>query len=415
MWTTFSALLNGAALYPFDIKEQGVADLATWLNTEDITIYISAATIFRHFVRTLTGEDFLKLRLIKLGGEPVRKSDVELYKEYFSPRCVLVNVLSSTETGNFSHYFIDKQTEITTNIVPVGYAVEDMEVLLLDEAGGEVRRGYMGEIAIKSRYLSPGYWRKPGHTRAAFSSVRGSDERIYRTGDLGRMRADGCLEHLGRKDFQVKIRGFRVELGEIEAVLGEHPAVQETALASRKDVSGDNSLVAYLVPAPGQAPTTGELRGYLREHLPEHMVPSRLVFLDTLPLTPMGKVDRRALPAPEPARSEPEASSVGPRSPIEEALAGIWEDVLHLPRVSIDDDFFELGGHSLLAMQVMTRINLHFGVELAPRTLFAAPTVAGLALAITQAQAEAEPHIHQMLDEVEQVRDYSIQEFPQGR
>ena len=208
----FGALLNGAALYGFELKQEGAAGLANWLIQEELTICHFVPTLFRHFARTLTGnEGFPKVRLIHIASEPVRNKDVELYKRHFSPECILVVRLGSTETLTVRMRFIDHQTQTVGSIVPVGYAVEDKEALLLDAQGQEVGMNQIGEIAIKSRYLSPGYWQRPDLTAAAFRPPpEGEDERTYLMGDLGRFHPDGCLEYLGRKDFQVKIRGHSV-------------------------------------------------------------------------------------------------------------------------------------------------------------------------------------------------------------
>ena len=195
----FGALLNGATVCPVNVKEEGLAPLANWLIQEDITIYHWVPTAFRHFLETLTGaEQFPKLRLIVLGSEPVSPRDVERYKAHFAHSCLFVNRLGTTETADARLYFIDQETPIPDSMVPVGYAVEDMEVVLLDDSGQEAGFNRIGEIAIKSRYLSPGYWRRPELTRVAFQSdPQGGSERIYRTGDLGRLLPDGCLVHLG--------------------------------------------------------------------------------------------------------------------------------------------------------------------------------------------------------------------------
>jgi amino acid adenylation domain-containing protein len=380
----FGALLNGATVCPVNVKEEGLTHLANWLIQEDITIYHWVPTAFQHFIETLTGaETFPKLRLIVLGSEPVSPRVVELYKAHFLQSCIFVNRLGTTETADARLYFINKETPITHSIVPVGYAVEDMEVLLLDDAGEEVGLNQIGEIAIKSRYLSPGYWRRPDLTRAAFQSdPQGGSERIYRTGDLGRLLADGCLVHLGRKDFQVKVRGHRIEVAEIEMALLDLGSIKETVVVALEDTPGDTRLVAYIVANQGQAPMVGDLRRSLKERLPEYMVPAAFVFLDALPLMPNGKVDRRALPAPGSARPALEDAFVAPRTPVEEAVAGIWAQVLGLEQVGIQDNFFELGGHSLLATRIMSRVRRAFRVELPLHRFFEAPTVAELAQAI---------------------------------
>ncbi len=242
----FSALLNGASLHLLDIKAEGLTQMANWLIEHEITIYCSVPTLFQHFIDTLTGKErFHNLRLIKLIGEPVYKKHVELYKQHFPERCIFVNRLGSTETGSIRWNFIDKKTQINGIRVPVGYPVEDNEILLLDEAGKEVGINNIGEIAVKSRYLSPGYWKRPDLTRAVFlHDPEGGDKRIYRTGDLGRILTDGCLQHLGRKDFQVKIRGHRIEVSEIEMALMDLPVVKEAVVMARENQSGDKPLVA---------------------------------------------------------------------------------------------------------------------------------------------------------------------------
>jgi amino acid adenylation domain-containing protein len=230
-----SALLNGASLHPLDIKRDGLAQVADLLIEQEITIYNSVPTVFRYFADTLTGEEeFPNLRLIIMMGEPVYRRDVELYKKHFPPGCIFVNRLGSTETGSIRWYFVDRETQITGSNVPVGHLVEGNEILLLDEAGNRADFDEVGEIAVKSRYLSPGYWQRPDLTQAAFlPDPEGGDERIYRTGDLGRMQPDGCLEHLGRIDFQVKFKGYRIEVAEIEMVLLDLDAVLSGAGLAR--------------------------------------------------------------------------------------------------------------------------------------------------------------------------------------
>jgi amino acid adenylation domain-containing protein len=378
---TYGALLTGAAVYPFDVKKEGVAAVADWILQEGITTIAVVASTFRGFVSTLTGKErFPSLRLLALGSEPVYKSDVELYKKHFADDCVLAHAIGATETGIYRQYLIDKETEITDSILPVGYAVQGTEVLLLDDDGQPVGPDQIGEIAVKSRHFPIGYWRQPERTAAVFlPALDDPGVRIYRTGDLGRMLPDGCLFHLGRKDFQVKIRGYRVETAEVEQALLDLDAVKEAAVVGREDFPGDQRLVAYFVPSAARVLTVTELRRVLAAKLPDYMVPSAFVVLDALPLTGSGKVDRRALPAPGRARPDLETTFVEPRTPVEEVLAKIWGNLLALDTVGIHDGFFELGGHSLLATQLLSRTREAFQVEVPLRAFFEAPTVAGLA------------------------------------
>jgi amino acid adenylation domain-containing protein len=407
--TIYSALLNGASLYPFDIRIEGLTSLANWLIQNEITIYRSVPTVFRHFASTLTCEErFPKIRLIYLAGEPVYKKDVELYRKHFSEDCIFVNRLGTGEALTFRWYFIDKKTPIKGTHVPVGYAVPDKEVVLLGDVQQGADGSRIGEIAVKSEYLAPGYWKKIDLTQTVFlPDPEGGKSRIYRTGDLGRMLPDGCLVHLGRKDFQMKIRGYRIEIAEIEMALLDHVAIEEAVVRLWESRPGDQRLVAYLVHTGQKGLTVTELRRFLKEALPTYMIPSTFVMLDHLPLTPNGKLDRRALPAPDRVRPALDNPYVAPRTPMEETLAEIWARVLDLDQIGINDNFFELGGHSLLATQVISRVINTFRVKVPLRSLFQAPTVADMAVVIVQNQVEKaeSKDIDHMLTELETLSD----------
>ena len=379
----FAALLNGATLYPLDLKEDGFSHLEGWLNEEKITIYHSVPTVFRQFAEGLTGQSgFPDIRIVRLGGEPVYKRELDIYKEHFSKDCILVNRLGSSETGSLRLYFIDKETQVSGNLVPVGYAVPDNEVLLVDDAGNQIA-GDEAEIAVKTRYISPGYWGKPDLTEAVFlPTPAGGEERIYRTGDIGRMLPDGCLLHLGRKDFFVKVRGYRIEIDEIEMALRECPGIKEAVVVARSNNSGHEQLVAYFVPRVQPGPKVNELRRFLNAKLPNYMIPHAFVALDAIPLTDTRKVDRKALPDPGTSRPELTTAYVAPTTPIEKALTKIWAEVLSLDRVGIHDNFFDLGGHSLSATRIVSRVIAVFALQLPIRALFDSPTVAAMAVLI---------------------------------
>jgi amino acid adenylation domain-containing protein len=403
------ALLNGACVYPFDIKKEGLAGLADWLIQERITIFNGVVTAFRHLVATLSGnEQFPHLRLIKLVGEMVHAQDVELYQKYFSADCIFINSYGPNEAGHVCHYFVDKNTQVTTSSVPVGYPVDGKDIMVLDDEDHEVAPETIGQIAVRSRYLSPGYWRRPDLTRAKFRHVdSGALERIYFTGDLGRVDADGCLVLLGRQDFQVKIRGNRVEIAEVEMALLDLETVKEAVVVAREDASGQKRLVAYLVPATQPAPTVTSLRNGLADKLPDYMIPSAFVCLDALPVIGIGKVNRQALLDPGGSRPNLDTPFALPTNPNEELLAQIWAEVLALDRVGIHDSFFDLGGHSLAATRVVSRIIQEFQLEIPLQSLLRCPTVAELAAVINEHQGKkpGDAKLERLLKEVESLSD----------
>jgi len=412
---TFAALLNGAALYPFNMRQKGVADLPRWLNQEEITIYFSVPVVFRHFVSTLAGQEkFPHLRIIQLGSDLVTRRELEEYQKHFSADTILIIRLGATETGTLRRMYFNLESPLEETKSAVGYATEDADISLLDEEGEEEKCDAIGEIVVKSRYISPGYWRRPDLTREKFfSDPDGGDKRIYYTGDLGRLRSDGLLYHLGRKDFQLSIRGYRVEAGEIEAVLLAQDNVKEALVATGKAVTGadDDHLIAYIVPFEKPFPSTPVLLRASREKLPAFMVPSDFVFLESLPLTPNGKVDRLALPAPDNARPELDVAYAAPQADIEKQLAKIWGEVLSIEQVGIHDNFLDLGGHSLAASRVISRAIQTFRLELPVNALFDAPTVARMAVIVEQNRAKRvnDADLERMLREVETMTEEEAQ------
>ena len=277
--------------------------------------------------------------------------------------------------------------------------------MLLDDEGRDVGFHQIGEIAVRSRYLSPGYWCIPELTQAKFlPDPEGGGQRIYLTGDLGRMLPDGCLEHLGRKDFLVQIRGYKVDVAEIETALLDLPTIEQAVAMAQKDHHGNHRIVAYIVSAQ-QPPTITELRGFLKGKLPDYMLPASFVILDSLPQTPNGKVDRLALPAPGSGRPDLGNTFVPPRSPVENKLSEIWAAVLGLDQVGIQDNFLDLGGDSLLASQVIARVIKTCKVEVPLRSLWESPTIADMAVIIIQNQAKRvdQEQLDRMLTELEEL------------
>jgi amino acid adenylation domain-containing protein len=373
----FSALLNGAAVFPYDVRKQGMArHLADWLIREQLTMYHSVPMVFRSFLNG--GVRLPAIRVIRLEGDAASKTDVALYREHFGPECLLVNGLGTTETGIVRQFFMSPATPLPDGVVPIGYATEDMHAMLLDEAGREVGENVVGELAIRSKYLAAGYWKQPELTRGAFLPDA-DGERSYRTGDLGLRHPDGCLEYLGRKHSGPKIRGQRVEPAEVERALLSLEAVQDAAAVIREDTPGDPRLVAYLVPAGSASVTGATLRGRLAELLPAHLIPSRFVVLERLPLSANGKVDRKALPAPGAVRALLGTEFVAPSGVLEQQLATLWQEVLETEPIGATDNFFELGGDSLRAAALLTALEEMTGWFLLPTTVIEAPTIKELA------------------------------------
>ncbi|TDV43067.1 non-ribosomal peptide synthetase, partial [Actinophytocola oryzae] len=321
---------------------------------------------------------------LMVGGSAARGADLDRWRAAH-PGVSVVNHYGPTETTVGCTDYVIPDGEVSDGRpVPIGRPQDNVRVFVLDDRLRLVPPGVSGELYVAGTGVARGYLGRVRLTANRFVACPfGSGERMYRTGDVARWRADGNLEYLGRADDQVKIRGVRVEPAEVEVVLARHEAVAHVAAVARQDRSGEHQLVAYVVPA---APL-GDLREYLRERLPDYLVPAAVVTLPALPLTSSGKVDRAALPAPEFA----EAGRMLPRNPQEELLCGLFAEVLGLPEVGVADSFFDLGGHSLLATRLVSRVRAVFGVELSVRAVFEAPTVAGLAGRVGRAAGVRRP------------------------
>ena len=389
----FAALLNGATLCPFHVRSQGVEQLAGWLRAQRISVYHSVPTVFRHLVRAADGKNpFEHVRLVRLGGEPVLRSDVELHRQHCPANSRLMHSYSSTETGLITALMIDGRTALPGGRVPAGRAVRDAETFLLDEQGQPVPSGAAGRIAVRSAYLSQGYWRRPDATAEAFRTDKNKPQlRIFLTGDLGKILPDGSLEHLGRMDQMVKIRGLRVDLGEVEAALLATELAKEAAVTAPEEASGERRLAAYFVPREEADATPQNFRQALRVHLPEHMIPNDFVSLAKLPQTAGGKIDRRALPPPQHGIKSPSRRGAKPRDVIEGKLARIWESVLGVSQVGRRDDFFELGGTSLQSVEVLLHIEETFSVSLPSSALVEHSTIERLAAVIAGSAVAASP------------------------
>lgn len=317
------------------------------------------------------------------GGEPL---PADLARSLHGCGAELWNLYGPTETTIWSTAARIAEGEAIT----IGRPIANTEIHLLSSHLRPVPLGAVGELYIGGEGLAHGYLRRPDLTAERFVPHPFSDEvgaRLYRTGDLARYLPDGRLQCLGRVDHQIKLRGFRIELGEIEAVLGADPALRAAVVHVHEDASGDRRLVGYVIPADGARPTIPELRARLKETLPEYMVPSVFEFMTAFPLTPNGKVDRNALPAPAGDRSELAADFVMARDPVEQKVAAVWQEVLGLPRVGVKDNFFDLGGHSLLLVKVHVRLQQIFAREISIIDLFRLPTIESLAQLLNRESA----------------------------
>ena len=400
----FQSLLNGASLYPFDIKSEGTLRLPAWLNEEQITVFHSPPVVFRQLAETLSGHEKIStLRLINLSGAPVSKLDIDLYRGHFLPKAVLEISMGSTETHTFSSFVVNQDFKFPDRGVPVGYPRPGREVLIVDENGNTLEPGQVGEIAVRSRYLNLPFAHDPNTTIDNFNfDPKAGGERIYLTGDLGRMMPDGFLIHVGRKDFVSKVRGYRVSLVEIEEALLDHSGVMEAAVVAWDNDAGEKQLAAYVVPRNDSILTVREIANFLRAKLPTYMIPSTFMFLKNLPQT-NGKVDRRALPRPRRMRPRLGNAYAAPRNESEQQLVGLWQDVLDIRPIGIHDNFFDLGGHSLAASRIISRVIRLFQLELPLKALFESPTVAEMAAVIDEHQKNrlTEEELERILTELE--------------
>jgi amino acid adenylation domain-containing protein len=349
------------------------------------------------------------VRVVNLAGEALNKQLVdEIYNN--SSVQVVRNLYGPSEDTTYSTF----EVVARGNEVTIGRPISNSQVYLLDAQMQPVPVGVAGEVYIAGAGLARGYLNRPDLTAERFvvgPFGKNAGGRLYKTGDIAKYRADGRIEYIGRKDHQVKVRGFRIEPGEIEAALNEHPAVRKAVVVVREDVAGDKRLVGYVVGREeSEEVKIAELKSYLKERLPEYMVPGAIVVMGELPLTANGKLDRKALPAADGATLNEEKEFIAPRNVVEEMLASIWTEVLGIERLGINDNFFEIGGHSLLATQVVSRVREAFKTQIPLRTFFAGPTVAELAevLVATEAKPGRTEKLARLL---KKVRDLSPEEL----
>ncbi|XXY48923.1 amino acid adenylation domain-containing protein [Sorangium sp. So ce269] len=395
VWEIWGALIHGGRLVivPFDVSRAPEAFLDL-LCRERVTVLNQTPSAFRQLVRADAARErpaALSLRFVIFGGEGVDlKSLRPWYERHGDERPLLVNMYGITETTVHVTYRPLSAADLDSPVSsPIGVTIPDLQTYLLDSRMEPVPVGVPGEIYVGGAGVARGYLNRGELTAQRFVADPFSSEpgaRLYRSGDRARWLPDGTMDHLGRIDHQVKIRGFRIELDEIDAALARHPAVGEVAVLVREDTADDKRLVAYLIPRSGQPCSSAELRSFLKEKLPEYMVPSAFVWLEAFPLTTNGKLDRRALPSPAQVRSTTDKAFAPPRAGAEQTLADIWAEVLGAERVGADDNFFELGGDSILSVQIVARAR-QAGLELTPKHVFEYQTIAELAAVAGSARA----------------------------
>jgi amino acid adenylation domain-containing protein len=395
----FGSLLTGATLYPFDPARHGFVALAQWLVDQRITHMVSVVTTLRNLVRQAPPDmRFPDMRGILVGGETLYKSDFELCRPHFAADCTLYYVLALTETGTVCGRSLCMADEIEDGPIWMAEPVqrEDLELLVLDDAGRPLPAGEVGQIAVRSSYRADGYWRKPELTAAKFlpdPEGRGGPQarRTFLSGDLGRLLPGGGLEYIGREDNRIKVNGTSVDLGEVEKALLALDGVIEAAAAVHK-AGEEDVLTAYVVVAQADAPTGSELtvstlRGHLAALLPVAMLPRRFVFVDALPKMVSGKVDRLRLPAPGGERPRQDVPYVPPRTHLERELVSIWQEALRIEPIGIRDHFLDLGGNSILAAAIAAQLSQRFGIENAMQALLSGATVEAMAQAFLAEQA----------------------------
>ncbi|MBS0265319.1 MAG: amino acid adenylation domain-containing protein [Planctomycetes bacterium] len=412
----FGALLNGASLFPFRVATRRLDELGDLLTRQRLTIWHSVPTLFRRLCGELPADvRWPDLRLVRLGGESVDRHDLELLRARTGPDCRLQVSYSMTETHTICEQQIRIDTDLPEGALPVGKPLPGIRVQIVDEQGQPVASGESGAIVVAGRQLALGYWQQPELTAQTFTiDPEEPTARRFRTGDYGRLLADGRLVYHGRQDSRVKIRGLRIELGDLEANLAQHPAIETAIVQLCEDPSDDPFLAAYLVPLRTvPQPTEQEFRQWMRDNLAPHLWPRELIFLTALPLTAAGKVDRRALPAPPTRHAQPASPGSAGDDSLESRLTRIWCDVLHRDQIGPDDNFFELGGQSLLAMLAASRIWSQLQIELPVQAIFEAPTIARLADSLRASRVPAS-HPHVALRRVKRDEDLPLS-FAQER
>ena len=400
VWQFLAPLLIGGKTVIVDIETVAIPDkLFKVLFSEEITVVELVPALFTSLLEytcslPIHSRELPSLKWMMVVGEPVSVSKVNKWLEIY-PEIKIVNAYGPTEAADdITQFIVNKPFDEKQRTIPIGKPLANLNLYILDSEMKLLPIGAPGEICVSGIGVGAGYWKNEEKTSYSFVPNPFTDARknlpenrqdlIYKTGDLGRWLSNGNMEFLGRIDHQVKIRGFRVEIGEIETFLGQHPNVRENVVVVYEEEVDNKVLVAYVVAKTKPVPSISELRSFLKEKLPDHMIPSFLVMLDNLPLAPSGKVDRKALPKPDNLRPELDTAYVSPRNEIERKVADIWQKVLNVEKVGIQDNFFDLGGHSLKVLQVYSKLRELFPDKLVMTDLFKYPTISSISRYLNQ-------------------------------
>jgi amino acid adenylation domain-containing protein len=380
----WAPLLNGGCLAIMPPETQSLDEIGAAIRKYGVTSMWLTAGLFNLMVEQRL-DDLRPLRQLLVGGDVLSVTHVRKAMDAL-PGCRLINGYGPTEGTTFTCCHTITREDVQGTSIPIGRPISNTQVYLLDSTFQTVPMGEPGELCVAGDGLARGYLNQPALTAEKFVPHPFDDEpgsRVYRTGDLARYRSDGTIEFLGRVDNQVKVSGFRIELGEIETVLMEHPSVQSAVVVARQDTPGEKKMVAYVV-LRQQEDDRSELRPFLQKKLPAYMVPSEFVVLNSLPLSPNGKVDRGAVPAPQTIQAEVNKVAVSPQTDLEQRIAAIWQRVLCLKQVSVEDNFFDLGGDSLQLLDAHAELQKIVGSPLTIIDLFEYTTVSALAKYLTK-------------------------------
>ena len=375
-----TALLNGATLMIYDLRKDNLSEFAKWLRSQKVTATLMIPSTLRHFQAVLNQNFKMPaMRQLWIGGETLYRSDVDKIRKHLKKHSIVINLYASSEAFFSRYYTMDQDTVIKTNIVPIGYYVEDMDIDIVDEELKRVDPNQVGEILIKSPYLATGYLNKPDQTSEDFIFEEETGIIKFRSKDLGYKQSDGCIVHIGRSDSMVKVRGYRVDLGEIENNLLQHKNLKEASVQLKENPYGTKHIVAYVVAKDDSSIDFEYLKMGILRMLPEYMVPSYFVQLKSLPRNEIGKLDKKAIPDPDWNRFDKDKVIIQPKNAIEYELQEIFQRILEVQPISMDDNILDLGADSLRLFVAFDEIEKKYGKKLNIDSFVENPTLTHLA------------------------------------